>query len=163
MLNRQLGDPFGNVTRCQAAVASCRDEVADLENQLETARGRLHRAAESLVDWQERAGEVQAASVRRSDTADLLLPAKQALTDAQVRRMAAVRSQAPGRRPKGHGGVAVRSHLECVYCQQENVDPETSALLHLDPQHDVPITTAAQLAQKAERRGLVGSAREIAR
>lgn len=159
MLNRQLGDPLGNVSRCQAAVAECRDEVADLENRLETARGRLSRATDSLTHWAGAADELHRASVRRSDTADLLGPAKAALAGHQqyvaASRAAreAVQAGTPRRAPRPfRGDVAVRSHLECIYCQRENVDPETSALLHLDPQHDVPITTAAQ-AEQAERRG----------
>jgi hypothetical protein len=37
-----------------------------------------------------------------------------------------------------------------VYCARENVDPETSYLLHHDPELNVPVTTAEQ-AEHAER------------
>jgi ABC-type transporter Mla subunit MlaD len=165
LVNRQFGDPLGHVTRAQHAVAEARAKVRDLEDQLEQARGVLHRAAESYVDWSGQAEQVTA-TVSRSDTHDLLAPAREALTDAQVRRMAAVRSRAPQRERRPFGGEVSRSHLECVYCLRENVDAETSALLHHDPTWDVPVTSAAQAEQAeqaaAERREH-GSYREVVR
>jgi hypothetical protein len=167
MLNARAGNPLGQVSRYQAVVAECRDRVTDLENQLETERSRLRRATETLAHWSEAAEEVTA-TARRSAPADLLTPAKQAHAEfAAATRAAFAAVQSGTSRPAPRpfrGGVAVRSHLECVYCLRENVDAETSALLHLDPQHNVPITTAAQAeqAEHAERRGH-GSYAEVSR
>ena len=45
---------------------------------------------------------------------------------------------------------AVRGQADhqCVYCDRENLDPDTSFLLHNDPQLNVPITTAEQATQE---------------
>src|SRR5512135_2124216 len=45
LMNYQMGNPLGELTRCQMAVASARDRVRDLETQLATAREVLQRAA----------------------------------------------------------------------------------------------------------------------
>ena len=73
--NRQMGDPLGNVTRAQMAVAAAREQVTELEGQLEQARGVLHRAAEEYVGWSEQA-EMVTATVSRSGPHDLLGGAK---------------------------------------------------------------------------------------
>jgi hypothetical protein len=135
LANRQMGDPLGNVTRAQMAVAEARDKVRALEDQLEAARGVLHRAGEQYVDWQESA-ELVTATASRSAPHNMLDGARKVLTDAQVREMAAVRSQAPGRRPFGHGGHAVRSEFTCAGCKAEGIDADTSFLLHSDPDRD---------------------------
>jgi hypothetical protein len=151
MANRQAGDPIGEVNRCHMAVAACRDEVADLEARLEGARGRLHRAAEQLVDWQAQADQVLAVSAQRSQTPDMLQDAKRVLAEQRVERMLAERSAgAPRRERRPFGGEVSRSHLECVHCLRENVDAETSALLHHDPTWNVPVSSAAQ-AEQAEQ------------
>src|SRR5690348_895908 len=76
MLNYRAGDPLGQLTRAEASAGAIRDEVRDLENRLEEARGRLHRAAEQVVDFRSAADEVLVASVRRSNAPDLLAPAR---------------------------------------------------------------------------------------
>ena len=78
MLNRAADDPIGMVSRCQAQLAEERGRVRDLESQLETARGRLSRAAANLDHWSAEADAIHTAVARRSDTADLLAPAKAA-------------------------------------------------------------------------------------
>lgn len=137
MLNRMAGDPIGNVSRCQQAVAEARDQVADLESQLEAARGRLNRAAENLVTWSDAADEVHRASVQRSSRPDLLGPAKQVLAEQRVERMLAERAAHPqqARRPKDRGGVAVRSDqpVTCKDCLKYGATPEQSFLIHSDP------------------------------
>jgi hypothetical protein len=164
LLNRRLGNPLGEVSRMQAVVSEAREQVQELEGQLEKARGRLSQASETLTHWSAQADEVYRASVQRSNTADLLAPAKQALAGhreyvaASRAAWSAVQAGTPRRESRpfaSRGRVAVRSHLECIYCLRENVDAETSALLHHDPTWDVPITTAAQAeqAEHAERRG----------
>jgi hypothetical protein len=166
MLNRMAGDPLGNVSRCQAAVAEARDRVNDLESQLETERGRLHRAAEQLVHWSEAADEVHRSSIQRSDSADLLAPAKQALAEQRVERMLAEVRARPAGRPKevsrARGAVAVRSE-SCQWCIDQNVSDHDSYLLHSDPELNVPVTTPEQAAAKAERRGRDDYGMEIAR
>jgi hypothetical protein len=133
MLNRMQGDPIGNVSRAQLAVASLRDEEADLTAKLDAVRGRLRQAAEALVDWSATADDVLSATAQRSHTPDLLAPAREALTDHQIRQMAAVRSQAPGRRPFGHGGHARRSEVTCHECLKVGASAEESWLIHNDP------------------------------
>jgi hypothetical protein len=173
LANRMTGNPLGEVSRMQAVVSEAREQVQELEGQLEKARDRLSRASETLAHWGEQADEVYRASVQRSDTADLLGPAKETLAGhrayLQASRAAWEAAQAgtPRRESRpfaSRGRVAVRSHLECVYCLREGVDAETSALLHHDPTWDVPITTAeqAEQAEHAERRGRRGYA-EISR
>jgi hypothetical protein len=160
MLNRMAGDPLGNISRCQAAVSEARDRVTDLENQLEEARGRLSRAAESLAHWSGAAEEVHRASIQRSDPGDLLAPAKQALAEERVERMLAAVRARPAGRPKGEvsrsrGAVAARSE-SCQWCIDQNVSDHDSCLLHSDPEYNVPVTTpeqAQQQAEHAERRG----------
>jgi len=159
MLNRMAGNPAGEVSRCQAIVAECRERVAELEGQLETARGRLSRAGESLAHWSQTADEVHRASIQRSDPADLLAPAKQALAEQRVERMLAEVQARPAGRPKevsrSRGGVASRSE-SCQWCIDQNVSDEQSYLLHSDPELNVPVTTPEQAAQwqatQAERR-----------
>jgi LuxR family maltose regulon positive regulatory protein len=60
MANRQMGDPLGNVTRCQMAVGEARDRVRALEDQLTEARRVLHRCADEYVTWSEQAEVVTA-------------------------------------------------------------------------------------------------------
>jgi hypothetical protein len=165
LANRQFGDPLGNATRAQMAVAEARDKVRHLEEQLETARGVLHRAAGEYVDWQEQA-EIVTATASRSAPHDLLAGAREALTDHQVRQMAAQRSQAPGRHPKGHGGLARRSEVTCHECIAAGASPEESWLIHQDPDAQIEaemvdlseMTVAAFGRQdRAERRTYTGS------
>jgi hypothetical protein len=176
MLNRQMGDPLGNVSRYQAAVAECRDEVQDLEVRLEAARGRLGRASDTLAHWAGQADEVHRASVQRSDPGDLLGPAKAAHREVAAATRAAretlqsgmsrqaVRSRPGGRRP--FDGEISRSEY-CVYCTKEGVSDHDSYLLHSDPEYNCPVTTPEQAAKAeqaaaAERRGR-GAYTEISR
>src|SRR6185437_5988293 len=46
--NRQLGDPMGGISRAQAIASAARDEIADLEGQLEKARKRLAQAQDNV-------------------------------------------------------------------------------------------------------------------
>jgi hypothetical protein len=154
MLNAVNGNPLAELSRAQQVAATARDEVADLEARLAVARERFRSAAESVVDFGTAADEVLNASARRSSP-DLLQGARETLTDHQLRQMAAQRSQAPGRRPKGHGGLAARSE-SCQWCIDQNVSDHDSYLLHSDPEYNVPVTTpeqAQQQAEHAERRG----------
>lgn len=154
MLDRAAGSPLQQVTRCQAAVASCREEVDDLEAQLERSRAKLRRAAESLVGWEAEAERVMTAARRQSD--DPLTQASRraheafvSVTRAKVAEMAAGTPRRE-RHPKGHGGHAVRSE-NCVYCTQEGLDDDTAFLLHSDPERPLAVTTPEQAAA-AERR-----------
>jgi hypothetical protein len=164
MLNYRAGDPLGQLTRAEASAGAIRDEVRDLEGRLEETRGRLHRAAEQVVDYRAAADEIMAASVRRSSAPDLLAPAKKALAEERVERMLAERSARPRRQaPRPFASVSrttVRSE-QCVWCVEQNVSDHDSYLLHSDPEFNVPVTTPGQAAQ-AERRGHAGYA-EIAR
>lgn len=173
MLNRQMGNPLGEVNRCQAAVAECREQVQDLESQLETARGRLNRAAENLVHWSEAAGEVHRASIQRSDPADLLGPAKQALAEQRAeerveRMLAEVRARParPAGRPKAEvsrsRGAEVHRSEYCIHCIDQGVTDEESYLLHSDPELNVPVVPPDRAAA-AERRGHRAYAGEISR
>lgn len=95
MLNAQAGDPLGQLTRAETAAAAPRDEVRDRESKLDIARGRLHRAAEAVVDFRTAADEVMTSSARRSSPHDLLSPAREALAAQRVEHMLAERSARP--------------------------------------------------------------------
>jgi hypothetical protein len=160
MLNHQAGDPLGQLTRAEASAGAIRDEVRDLEGRLDEARGRLHRAAEQVVDYRAAADQIMVASVRRSSAPDLLAPAKKALADKRVERMLAERSARPRQqasRPFASRGAVIRRSEQCVWCVEQNVSDHESYLLHSDPEFNVPVTTPGQAAQ-AERRGHVGYA-----
>ena len=172
LANAMAGNPLAELSRAQTAAAAARDVVRDLEERLGEAREVLSRAEGNMAAWGSQVEELQANVARRSSAeVDLLAPARKAhLEFAAATRaaFAAVQAGTPRQAPRPfRGSVAVRSHLECVYCLRENVDAEASALLHLDPQHNVPITTAAQAEQAeqaaaAERREH-GSYREAVR
>jgi hypothetical protein len=151
LANQAAGNPLAELSRAQTAVGMARDAVRDLEAQLREAREVLSRAEGNVAVWSGQVEELQADVARRSSVeGDLLSPAKQAHQEfVQATRAAFEAVQAGKPRQVSRpfrGGEVVRSHLECIYCQREHVDPETSALLHLDPQHNVPITTAADEA-----------------
>jgi len=135
LLNRQAGDPLGQVNRCQLAVSAARDEVNDLRSRLADAEERLARAAGALVDFETEADQVLAASARRSQTPDMLAEAKRVAAELRVEQLLAARSQAPGRRPKGHGGNAVRADqpVTCQECIAAGASPAESFLIHQDP------------------------------
>jgi hypothetical protein len=137
MANRAAGDPIGMVSRCQAQLAEERDRVRDLESQLETARGRLSRAAANLDHWSAEVDAIHTAVARRSDTDDLLAPAKAAHAEfAAATRAAFAAVQAgtprPARRPFGN---AVRSDqpVTCAMCIKYGATAEQSFLIHADP------------------------------
>src|SRR6185437_3212537 len=69
--NKSLGDPLGGISRAQALASAARDEIADLEGQLEKVRKRLRQAEDSVNFF---ASRMQAAqdSASRSAGADLL-------------------------------------------------------------------------------------------
>lgn len=74
------------------------------------------------------------ATVSRSDDPDMLSDTKRMLAEARVDAMLAQRSaQGPARRPKGHGGLAVRSEVTCADCIKVGATPEQSFLIHQDP------------------------------
>jgi hypothetical protein len=90
LANRAAGDPLGQVSRYQAAVGELRGEVLDLEGKLEAARAKLSRAEGNLIHWGEAADEVRTAVAQRSDTGDLLAPARRAHQEFVTATRAAV-------------------------------------------------------------------------
>lgn len=143
--NQSAGDPISMVSRAHAQLAEERDRVRECEAALETARGRLSRAAGNLEHWTAAAEEVRTAVPRRSDTSDLLGPAKAMLAGHQqyvAASRAAVAAMTagtprPARRP--FGGVARRSEppVECGECIAAGASWEESVMIHQDP--DAPI------------------------
>jgi hypothetical protein len=165
MLNALHGNPLAELSRAQQVAAAARDEVADLEARLAVARERFRSAAESVVDFGTAADEVLNASARRSSP-DLLQGAREVLTDYQIRQMAAQRSQAPGRHPKGRGGRAVRSEVTCRECIAAGATAEESWLIHQDPDAAIEtemvglsemVVAAWGRPDQAERRTSAGS------
>jgi hypothetical protein len=152
MLNRMAGDPVGNVSRCQAAVSEARDRVADLENQLETARGRLGRVTDQLAHWSGAVDEVMATARRSSD--DPLEQAQRRAHQAfaeHTRALVASRAAgAPRERSRRPFVAAVSRSEHCIHCINQGVSDEDSYLLHSDPELAVPVTPPEQAA-KAER------------
>lgn len=139
MANRAAGDPIGMVSRCQAELAEERDRVRDLETQLETARGRLSRAAANLDHWAAEVDAVHAAVARRSDTGDLLAPAKaahQQFAAATRAAFEAVQAGTPRRAPRpfaGPGSATRSEHVECAGCRKVGFSAAESFLVHQDP------------------------------
>jgi hypothetical protein len=160
MLNRMQGDPIGNVSRAATAVSEARDRVNDLESQLETARGRLTRASESLAHWSGAADGVIATARRSAATDDPMEQAQRrahaAFTEITRTKMAARSARAPRRaaRPFASRGSVTRSEC-CQWCIDQNVSDEDSYLLHSDPELAVPVTTPEQAAERRHRGGAV--------
>ena len=136
--NRASGDPVGMVSRCQAQLAEERDRVRDLEAQLESARGRLSRAAANLDHWSAEVDAIHTAVARRSSAeGDLLAGAKAAHREFAAATRAAITAMEAGtprqaRRPFGN---AVRSDqpVTCRECIKVGASPAESFLLHRDP------------------------------
>jgi hypothetical protein len=155
MLNRMQGDPIGNVSRCQAAVSEARDRVMDLQAQLETAQGRLSRAAEQLAHWSGAADEVMATARRSAVSDDPLEQAQRrahaAFAEITRTKVAARAAGTPRRapRPFASRGSVTRSE-SCQWCINQNVSDEESYLLHSDPELNVPVVSPEQAAS-AER------------
>jgi hypothetical protein len=138
MLNRMQGDPIGNVSRCQAAVAEARDQVTDLENQLETARGRLGRATENLAHWSQAADEIMATARRTSGDPmeQASRRAHQAFAEVTRAKIAARAAGAPQQAPRpfaGRGSVTRSQPVTCKLCIKYGATPEQSFLIHADP------------------------------
>jgi len=133
--------------------------VLDLESQLETARGRLNRAAGQLAHWSGAADEVMATARRSAVSDDPLEQAQrrahQAFAEITRAKVAERESGRPQprreRRPFASRGSVTRSEC-CQWCIDQNVNDEDSYLLHSDPELAVPITTPEQATAKAERR-----------
>lgn len=124
--HQRMDGDFGDVRRAE-----------QLERQAASLRRQLEEAAAMISPPQQRAPDpVESAS--RS--------AQQLLAEVTRERTATAQPRRPERRPfVSRAGVAVRSELECVYCVKDNVSAEDSALLHHDPEYNVPVTTADQL------------------
>jgi hypothetical protein len=162
MLNRRLGNPLGEVSRMQAVVSEIRDRVQAMETELEKERGRLSRASETLAHWSEQADEVYRASVQRSAPDDLLGPAKAILAGHQEyvaasrAAIAAVQAGTPRQR-RPFGGEVRRSEFTCAGCKAEGIDPDTSFLLHSDPDRhpglDAEIDFYPEPGEPVQRRG----------
>jgi hypothetical protein len=162
-LNSQMGDPIGHVSRYQAACSELRGEVDDLEAQLTAARGRLNRAAQNLVHWTEAADEIRSIAAQRSDTGDLLAPAKQLLAGHQQylaasrAAVAAVQAGTP-RQPRpfaGHGDARRSEPVTCPHCIKCGFTPEQSFEIHHTDADGRPIAAAEQAdqADQAQREG----------
>jgi hypothetical protein len=116
-----------------------------------TSATRLNRAAENLVHWSDAAEETRTAVARRSDTGDLLGPAKAAHAEYVAASRAAIVAVTAGTpRPFVSRGSVTRSEC-CQWCIDQNVSDEDSYLLHSDPELAVPVISPEQAA-KAERR-----------
>ena len=144
--NRQAGDPLGGIQRARAAYTDADDECRELAAQLERAQAKRGRAEANVAFFAERAQQANQLATR-SASADLLSPAREALADAAAARVERMLAAASVSRPKELSrsrGDAVRRSEHCVHCINDGVDDETSYLLHLDPELDVPVTTPEQ-------------------
>lgn len=145
--------PIAKRSALMAEAGESRIRIADLAEQLARAQQDHERIEANLAYYDRVVGEIQAAAAPPPSDDPLAVAGRRAhaeFVEATRAAFAAVQAGTPRRERRPFaGGVAVRSHLECVHCQRENVDPETSALLHLDPERPVPITTAADEAQLA--------------
>lgn len=126
--SRMMDGDFGDAQR-----------AAQLERRAGRLRQQLAEAQAMVSPAQERELDPVAEAGRH---------AHQVFAEVTRAKMAAARDGRPEPRPFGsasRGGVAVRSE-QCVHCMDQGVDPETSFLLHSDPERNVPVTTTAQLA-----------------
>ena len=64
-MNRQWGDPLGQMRMAQADMVNLSDRVSDLRDQLAKAEDRLDRARSNLTFWAER-GLLAEEATRRS-------------------------------------------------------------------------------------------------
>ncbi len=65
LMNRQWGDPLGQMRMAQADMVNLSDRVSDLRDQLAKAEDRLDRARSNLTFWAER-GLLAEEATRRS-------------------------------------------------------------------------------------------------
>jgi chromosome segregation ATPase len=98
MLNYQMGDPIGHLSRATSAVSAARDRVRDLQGQLESAQEVLSRAESNMAERGREVDQVQMA--RRAATPDLLAEAKRAAAAVKVDAML----ERAVRYPKEHTG-----------------------------------------------------------
>jgi hypothetical protein len=151
--------PGAAIARAQA--------IMDLETEIATRQAeidKLTRRRERLVaEGQDQAEAVSRAAtmvhgpVSASGVEGAVQRARQALAEeASWRKAERAVARRSVSRPKGPGGVAVRSEY-CVHCTAEGVDDETSYLLHSDPDLNVPVTLPADVPDEVvtERAGRV--------
>jgi hypothetical protein len=158
MAGRSAEDVFRDAGRLgdeDAEYSEAQRTIARIDKRRETRR-------QQMADQAQRMTEITGLASRSATVTggpDLLAEAKQAHREfaaaTRAKLSAAVTGTPRQPRPKEHGGRAVRSELECWYCVENNVDHDTSTLLHLDPRLRVPITTleqaiAAEQAEHAE-------------
>jgi hypothetical protein len=138
LVNKQLGDPLGELSRAQAAAGMARDEVADLEGKLAKAKAKLSRAEDNVQFFATRMQQVTE-SVSRSapDEHDLLAGAKETLARMRVEAMLkAPLKPAPlalGLRPfaSRSAGAAVRSEpVTCPDCLAMGATEAESFAIH---------------------------------
>ena len=101
MLNRMRGDPIGELSRSQMAVAASCAEVEDLQEQLSKAQGRLARDQAHLTRCAAEADQVRGAVAQRSEAPDAVLaPAKRVHAEfvaaTRAAMAAAAAAPAPG-------------------------------------------------------------------
>ena len=130
---------------------------------------QLHRQADSLRRQLDAAHEAMSPPSRRDP--DPLEAVNRvghaAYVEASRAAVAAVRAgtRRPERRPFAGRGSAVRSEVTCGGCKAEGIDPDTSFLLHSDPDRhpglDAEIDFVPDVPEQAERRH--GGYAEIAR
>lgn len=148
----QPGSVLAGAMRAQAEDAEYDDCAAQMR-KIEKRRESRRRAAEYQ-------GEQLAAASRASGQPPWVDHA-----NAVAARVDSVQSAPVAQR--GRLPFAVRGHAEqkCVHCVEQGVDPETSFLLHADPELAVPVTTqATQVAQvEADRLRALGYSGESAR
>jgi hypothetical protein len=130
---RMMDGDFGDAHRAE-----------QLQRQCENLSKQLEEASAMISPQAERAPDQFAQANRTAQTAHNVFAE---VTRQRMAELGTRQARRPERRraPFAGHGDAVRSELECVHCIAENVDAETSALLHHDPQYDVPVTTAEQL------------------
>jgi hypothetical protein len=108
LLNRQHGNPIGELSRATAAAGAARDIVRDLEGQLVDARAVLERAEAARADWAESADRILMAP--RAASPDLLAEAKETAARMKVEHDLEVARSQPAPRPKECAGP------DCVVC-----------------------------------------------
>jgi hypothetical protein len=156
LANAASGNPLARRSQAMAETANVRDRVRDLEAQLGQARRDLTRSAANLDYWEGAVAEVMtAAAPPPSDDpmAQANRMAHAAFVEATRAGWEAVQAGTPqrARRPKGHGGHAVRSEGSCVECEKVGATPEEAFAIH-HPELLPPMEAMEGQTEQAERR-----------
>jgi hypothetical protein len=176
LLNHQLGDPMGELSRARQVMSEAGDVIADLEAQLEKARARYAQAEDRAQFWANRMQPLAAAAQRSQVPSDPVEAAVYRAHQEFKEHTSAMRVAAAARvaRPKGQAGSAVRNEpgpvtcAECLAMDPNITAAESFAIHHMGADGQVLSESPdrpppALVPDDAEQRSSGGYEREISR